>query len=171
MKNNISKLPKEDLICTKNGKHSKWYISNGPNPIYIPKSNRYFAEKLAIKKYYTLKLEELLAEVSIIDEYIASYKKYNIKSEDLLEEYSSYKELLNSNFQLLPNNLQTWQNTSFDHNTLYPENLKYTTISGHKVRSKSEVIIANALYINQIPYRYECAVQIDNMVFYPDFTI
>lgn len=44
-------------------------------------------------------------------------------------------------------------------------------MAGHNVRSKSEVIIANALFMNKIPYRYECGLRFEELVFYPDFTI
>ena len=44
-------------------------------------------------------------------------------------------------------------------------------MSGQKVRSKSEVIIANTLYINKIPYRYECGIHLEDILLFPDFTI
>ena len=42
---------------------------------------------------------------------------------------------------------------------------------GHKVRSKSELDIANQLFLNQITYRYEPQILIGGKVFYPDFEI
>lgn len=50
-------------------------------------------------------------------------------------------------------------------------NLIHTTLAGHKVRSKSEVIISNLLYTNQIPYRYEAVLPLKEFTAYPDFTI
>ena len=44
-------------------------------------------------------------------------------------------------------------------------------MQGHLVRSKSEVIIANTLYMNQIPYRYENQLEVKGVILYPDFTI
>ena len=47
----------------------------------------------------------------------------------------------------------------------------YQTLSGHMVRSKSEVIIANILFERKIPFEYEAELLIDGDQFSPDFTI
>lgn len=49
----------------------------------------------------------------------------------------------------------------------------YATLTGSFVRSKSEVIIANALYTNKIPFSYEKPLLLPNTdrPIYPDFTI
>ena len=47
----------------------------------------------------------------------------------------------------------------------------FVTLKGDRVRSKSEQIIADRLFINKIPYRYECPVMVGNKVFHPDFTV
>ena len=47
----------------------------------------------------------------------------------------------------------------------------YMTMKGDRVRSKSEQIIADRLYTNNIPYKYECPIRIDDMIYHPDFTI
>ena len=66
---------------------------------------------------------------------------------------------------------QKWRAESYETNPSHPENLIHTTLAGHKVRSKSEVIISNLLYTNQIPYRYEAALPLKEFTTYPDFTI
>ena len=43
--------------------------------------------------------------------------------------------------------------------------------SGMKVRSKSEEIIANILFTNHIPFRYEAPLTLNGSTMYPDFTI
>lgn len=46
------------------------------------------------------------------------------------------------------------------------------TEKGERVRSKSEKIIADKLFLLGIPYRYECPLHLsDRLVVYPDFTI
>lgn len=67
--------------------------------------------------------------------------------------------------------MQKWCAEVYETNSSHPENLIHTTLAGHKVRSKSEVIIANLLYTNGIPYRYEAALILNEMTIYPDFTI
>lgn len=48
---------------------------------------------------------------------------------------------------------------------------EYYTDKGERVRSKSEIIIANMLKTLNIPYKYECSLKLGNRLVYPDFTI
>ena len=50
------------------------------------------------------------------------------------------------------------------------ENLRHTAIDGTVVRSKSEVIIANMLFLNNIPYVYECPYFFDGDILKFDIT-
>ncbi len=81
-----------------------------------------------------------------------------------------YSELLASYFQLSPSHT-AWMQETYDHNSKNPENLIYKAVNGISVRSKSEAIIAMLLYTNKIPFRYECALNLGDIKFYPDFTI
>lgn len=60
--NNLSKqikqCPEGKLICARNSKWIKWYISDGKTLTYLPKSERKLAEKLAKKEYLTEQLKE-----------------------------------------------------------------------------------------------------------------
>lgn len=51
-----------------------------------------------------------------------------------------------------------------------PEHLKMRAIDGTQMRSKSEVIIANLLIANEIPYVYELPHLVDGVLIYTDFT-
>ena len=39
------------------------------------------------------------------------------------------------------------------------------------MRSKSESLIAMNLYIQKVPYRYECELKLGSITLYPDFTL
>jgi hypothetical protein len=54
---------------------------------------------------------------------------------------------------------------------LFEENLIHRTVRGEMVRSKSEIIIANALHGKSLDYLYEHPLTIDGVTKYPDFTI
>ena len=47
----------------------------------------------------------------------------------------------------------------------------FETKRGERVRSKSEMIIANMLYDSGIPYKYECPILVGGEKIHPDFTI
>lgn len=69
------------------------------------------------------------------------------------------------------NNESNWVHESYNRCNLYPEKLIHTTVNGMKVRSKSEAIIADMLYMNEVPYRYEAELILNESKYYPDFTI
>lgn len=75
-----------------------------------------------------------------------------------------------SNFTPLSQELQEWVNTPYQKNERNPENLVNKTQSGHRVRSKSEALIAMFLHKNKIPFRYECLLQINAISIFPNFT-
>ncbi len=166
----IANLPEGNLLCIRNGKYTKWMLSNGSSPIHIPKSNREYAQKLALRKYLSCQVEELTHKLKIIEKCISSYGKIIVKSSSFLEN-PYYHELISSYFSSYPGELNSWINADYEKNPSHPENLIHHCLDGTLVRSKSEVIIANALYTNKIPYRYECALYFDNLAIFPDFTI
>ena len=53
----------------------------------------------------------------------------------------------------------------------YEEKLIHKTVRGELVRSKSEVIIANALYYNHLDYEYEPVLKVEDKIKRPDFKI
>ncbi len=64
-----------------------------------------------------------------------------------------------------------WLVEPYQRNPYYPEHLRYTTIRGIKVRSKSEQAIANRLDASGIAYRVEPPLQLGHKTIYPDFVI
>ena len=78
---------------------------------------------------------------------------------------------MSPHFKTNDKQIQDWLNSPYKKNTKHPENLIHKTASGHFVRSKSEALIDLALYTNKIPFRYECALELENIILYPDFTI
>ena len=164
-------FPYGDMFCSRNGKYYKWYQTDGENQIYIPKKERHLAEQLAAKKYLSLLKEDLLQEKEAVDSYLKVHKMEKRKSEQLLTDESEYKELLSPFFTPTSRELLDWMNSPYEKSTEHPEHLIYKTHSGNFVRSKSEVIIDMSLYMNKIPFRYECALQLGKTTIYPDFTL
>ena len=164
-------LPKGHLICTKNRKYFKWYQSDGRQQSYIPKGNRQLAELLAYKEYSQIHLEECQRKKKVIDKYLEYHLSYSNKIEEFLTTNSEIRQLVSPYFQPLSKELAEWAKAPYEQNTKYPENLIHKSISGNMVRSKSEALIDMMLYLNQIPFRYESALQLNSVTFYPDFTI
>ena len=167
----LKNLPEGKLLISNDGKYKKWYVSNGHTKNYIPKKNRFFAEQLAQKKYLMTKLEELLREKQALDAYLQIQNTNEPYSDATIPPDSEYAQLLASYFKPVSDDMRRWTNEEYERNQSYPEYLVHKASSGIRVRSKSEAMIERFLYTNRIPFRYECALHLDSMIFYPDFTI
>ena len=165
----IKELPDGDIFCSRNGRHYKWYRTDGKKQVYIPKKDRRLAEKLAVKKYLSFLLQDFLQEMRAINFYLKHHRMG--KAETMLNGMPEYQELLNPYFQPLSREFQNWMNSPYEHNMKYQEHLRHRTGSGRIVRSKSEALIDMVLSVNQIPFRYECALHLGAATVYPDFTI
>lgn len=184
----LQKLPPGKLICSRNGTTVKWYQGDGHSKTYIPKANRALAEQLALKKYLQQQEQMLLQEQAAITAYLKYYPADSLSSddphllsdpacEDLLRSYFSTSKNIPdiSNVSNIPNistsSAVEWSAASYERNPLHPEQLLHKTVSGERVRSKSEAMIAMLLHLNAIPYRYECALSLGGVTLFPDFTI
>lgn len=168
----IKKMPKEDLRCAKNGKNYKWFcIKEGDAANYLPKRNRKIAEKLALKKYYVSRYEELSHQVKALKYYERQMKKVEGKADDLLK-HEEWRKLLEPMFSVEREDLKIWMEEKYEGGAGYPEHLVYKGSRGKYLRSKSEVIIDMMLYKYGIPFRYEDKLILDNGIYiYPDFTV
>lgn len=64
-----------------------------------------------------------------------------------------------------------WGDQEYQRSDKFPEALVHRTLKGDFVRSKSEVIIANNLYMKGIEYRSEELTKVGSHIFAPDFKI
>lgn len=167
----LSALPDGKLICSRGKNCYKWYISDGHVSVYLPKQKRELAEKLACKKFLSLKAEILSKEISALEFYLRHAPREDDRAEKLLLEPSGFQELLLPYFKPKSQMQEDWMNESYERNPNYPENLIHKTGLGFNVRSKSEAMIVSILHANRIPFRYECALTLDGTTIYPDFTI
>ncbi|MCR5010409.1 MAG: hypothetical protein K6A91_05690 [Clostridia bacterium] len=64
-----------------------------------------------------------------------------------------------------------WERGPYEKLNYRPEELRHTTSRGLRVRSKSELLIAEALYRYDLPFRYEQVYRTGNISISADFTI
>lgn len=165
----IFKLPAGTIFCFQNGTHVKWYEKDGKRRQYLPKDQRKYAEKLAMKKYLLLRMKELIQEERALGSYISHHRES--VSEQMLKPGDPYAELLAPYFQPESSDLQSWMESPYEQNRKYPEQKIYGTSAGIHVRSKSESMIVYLLHDYKVPFRYECALELGQVTAYPDFTI
>lgn len=167
----IEDFPEGKLICAANGKGYKWYLNTGGKTVYLPKKERTFARQLAHKKYLSFQLKNMIQEKKAIDGYLTHSDKNAFQKEQSFITSPRYKELLNPIFTPLSEELHDWAAKVYEKNEKYPEHLVHKAYSGGFVRSKSEALIDMFLFKNQIPFRYECNLQLGETFLFPDFTI
>ncbi len=166
----LKDFPTGHLSCLHNGKYVKWYQSEKGKRTLIPKKNIEFARQLALKQYLSSLLLDFIQEQKSLNSYLNQYKNYQSHVEQLLSN-PHYCELMPNSIQPLSEESSQWAIASFTKSTFHPEQLKFHSISGNILRSKSEVLIDQALFHNLIPFRYECLLKLDEVTLFPDFTI
>ena len=68
--------------------------------------------------------------------------------------------------------VKRWLDESYDKKCFQEGAPEYYTEKGERVRSKTEILIANALVRNGIPYKYECPLYLKGYGrVHPDFTV
>ena len=167
----ISKLPEGILICYPNGKYVKWYHVVDKVSKWIPKKDKEFAEVLAEKKYLEEEKKDLLEEKETLESFLHCAQDSFVKRTEELINNPLYSPLLINSFVPESRKAQEWVKESYERNMRYPEQLKHDTMSGIKVRSKSERTIERVLFTHKIPFRYEPAMEFSGMILYPDFVI
>ncbi len=100
----------------------------------------------------------------VFPKYVAEDIYYNLAEER--------KEMINPIVPTDEQFVSRWLERTYDHKYISDDVPVFKTLRGERVRSKSEQIIADRLYLNGIPYKYECPMLVcDNEIIHPDFTI
>ena len=136
--------------------------------VYIPGSQAALAQHLAQKDYDHKLIKILQQQLSILEKLISVTDG---KIEKLYSKMCPARQRLIRPVTL--NNLQyseAWQNIIWQPRPFAEDAAEYFTTNGERVRSKSEVIIAETLKRHKIPYRYEFPLELKNGdVYHPDF--
>lgn len=170
LKHRLASYPAGELICTKNRKYVTCMHSVNGVYSYIPKKDFEFAKTLGEKKLFSASLEDLQRELCAVDAFLNCYQSEPSKVEQLLSQ-PCYQKVINLSFQAASEDLEQWSRAFYETNPSHRENLRHSCLSGHMVRSKSEALIDQTLFMHKIPFRYECALLLKDVTFYPDFTI
>ena len=163
----LKTYPPGTLIHHKDGKRIKYYhrtVSESGETMrtYIPKKDKALAVSLARKMLVQDQIYDIRNELQSIDKYLASRKQKKISN--LLSSESPYIALLSDDLNWLDPD-------KYEQNPNHQEGLIIKGPMGQMFRSKSEAIIAFALFNHDISFKYECAHTIGNFKSYPDFTI
>lgn len=167
-----NKAPAGLLRIIKNkGSLQYYHVTNyklDKNGKYIAKKEKSLVCSLAQKEYNKKILRLLNNQIQKLEKCITALESNQISK--LYDRLSApYKELV------LPVTLpaseysRRWKSVTYRPKPFIQDTPEYYTASGSRVRSKSEIIIADSLDRLSIPYRYEFPVKLQNYTVHPDF--
>lgn len=170
-------MPKGKLLTLrgKGRKTFRYYVrENTKDKLgkYLDQFQTTLRNQLAKKKYYETLIKEIdkecaklrrILDFKLEDSIISSYEKMNLGIRQIITPYNVDDATFATRWLE-----QEYQGLGFDER----DNTEFFSEKGERMRSKSEVLIANALNKRGIPYKYECPVSLPSgMVKYPDFTV
>lgn len=167
----IDSLPEGSIrVKHKAGTFHYLYYQGDKTIKYLRKNDSETIKNLIQKKYLKLVQKAAKQEVKALSKAIELYPK--TRMERVYEDLPS--ELKEHALPIIPDDDQfaaKWQAEPFKPKPFKKGAPKYYTLKGERVRSKSEVIIADRLFAKGIPYKYECPLWVGNGFIHPDFTI
>ena len=167
----LKTLPEGSLKIKKTKNHTYYYWSKYKEPDKdLTSKDSDLIQKLIQKNYLQNVLKAAKTESEALRKILSSYPEEIM--EDVYDNLSvERKELARP---LVPGDeeyAQKWMGIPYKHKGFKKDSSEFYTLKGERVRSKSEVIIADRLNAKGIPYKYECPLKIGNETIHPDFTI
>ena len=137
---------------------------------YLPRKDRDIAAALAQKDYDTKLLAALMKQQKALERFLKDYDPD--VAMNVYEKLSkTRKGLISKHFLTDEEYVEQWLSVSYEHMGFDENDPEFYTPKGERVRSKSEILIADALIRNNIPYRYEYPVynEVGRPIGVPDF--
>lgn len=140
---------------------------------YIRKKNRDVIKRYLQKSYNEKVLKVLKSEFQNLNTFL---KEANQSIHQLQSIYSDYSKEIKQHIEPVEMSDEdfcaAWMEEVFQGKEIEESLPFYETDKGERVRSKSELTIANALAKHRIPYKYECPLELKSgRTIYPDFTV
>jgi len=172
----IAKAPEGKIHIIRSARRDQYYLRKNAKDVSGEYLRRSDIAKVMIylQKYYDEKICKLLRkEMLNLERFLKDANKYN----GLIKKaYSSNseetKKLIDPLDMSDEDYAKRWLQFAYVGKEIIGETPVWITEKGERVRSKSELNIANALSKYSVPYRYECPIKLKNgIILYPDFTV
>ena len=162
-------LPDGKIYIRRHKGYPAYYCSNETER-YLSRKDTALVKQLIQKEHINMVIKAAKHEAEVLKKDIIGYPRHTMEKvyEALPEERKKYASPLILGDEEYA---AEWLAVPFEPKPFKKDAPKFYTMKGEHVRSKSEVIIADRLYAKGIPYKYECPVLINGVVFHPDFTI
>lgn len=137
------------------------------------KKDKEIIQGLLQKQYDEKVLKQINIEIKNIMALLGEGEKAAIQIPQIYSNHSSIvKSMINPVDCSIEDIIYQWQSDPFIGKNISDSATILKTERNERVRSKSEMNIANALFRHNIPYKYECPLRLwDGQVIHPDFTV
>ena len=136
---------------------NQYFLRENPKDFsgrYISKKDMHIAGRLAQKEYDDKILKSADKELRAIEKYLAAVP--DVFPEQIYENlHQARKPLINPIRKPDEEYIKEWEDVRYTGLSFYEDSQRYYTDKNERVRSKSEIIIANKLAKENLPYRYE----------------
>lgn len=170
----LASAPNGTLRICSHGNRTQYYRREDPkdfNGVYIREKDVDIAKKLAQKEYNKKLLYAVEKELKVIRRFLTNYPLINVEQlyERLSKERQKLIEPITDSEDIF---VKKWESVEYRGKGFLEGTPELYTSKGERVRSKSEVIIADTLEREGIPYRYENPIYLNGVgKIYPDFTV
>ncbi len=172
----LEKAPPGKIHVSKTSNRVQYYLRNDSSE----KSGKYIhkSEISMIKEYLQKAYDEKI--LKLVTSETQRLKRLFSKSENIIDEIrKAYSSLpVEAKGLIVPIDIsdedyaENWLSTPYERKPISDYLPFYETKRKERVRSKSELNIANALADKGIPYKYECPLRLSSgATIYPDFTV
>ena len=159
--------------CRNKPQYYQYYVEKTEivSRAYIPQEKKDLIHRLAQKSYDEKVLREAEKESRVLQHALVYYGGKTI--DGIFEKLPKVRqEIVDPIEKSREEFVREWNAFTYIGKGFAEDAAELFTYRGERVRSKSELIIANILFRNSIPYRYECPIELDGSgTVYPDFTV
>ena len=170
----LQRAPEGWLRMCKHREGWQYYYRNDPkdsNGCYIREQDMKLAKCLAQRDYDKKLVSTAEQEIKAIDKYL-QYMPRTTVEEIYPSIHPARQKLVRSIRETDAEYVKKWEGVEYKGKEFSVEAPELYTLKGERVRSKSEIFIADMLYQARIPYRYEYPFCIRGVgKVYPDFTV
>ena len=169
----LSTAPEGHLRVLDRKTYAEYYWrtkASDPNGKFLPKKKWNIARGLAQKDYDSKLVSTAKKELKLITKYL-DFAEANDMSK-VFDDLSNKRKELVKPFRLPDEDyIKIWTERDYDRMGFENDSAEYYSNNGIRVRSKSEIIIANMLEKYNVPFRYEYPLKLNRKwTVRPDFT-
>ena len=166
------KYPEGYLRISSDRGHVRYYhCTNDRYGTYIPKDNQQTPKQLAQKAYQETVIRKAELRLKQISKLLRDYADDEIE-QVYLSLHAERQALITPVEPTMKQLLDCWINETYKGKEFMEGTTVILSEKGERVRSKSEKILADYFYRNNIPYKYEKPLLLKGYgVVYPDFTL